>query len=189
MSSSASSTFHKAATFIVPSFQSIYAMLPSLTIPTIFIREVLSHSSIQQMSPRMGSPNSQHSQSITTFSKRMKSSRDFPGGPVVKNPPANAGDMGLIPGRSPGGENSNPLQYSCLKNPTDGGARWAAVHGAAVRHDHATEQAHKEPQALLLHLTKLHSKCLARRATPQFCAAFSFCQGSCLLHPTPPQPA
>ena len=40
---------------------------------------------------------------------------------VVKNPPANAGDMrnGLIPGlgRSPGGGNGNPLQYSCLENP------------------------------------------------------------------------
>ena len=42
------------------------------------------------------------------------------GGPVVKNPPANAGDtrdVGLIPGlgRSPGGENGTPLHYSCLK--------------------------------------------------------------------------
>ena len=42
--------------------------------------------------------------------------------PVVKNPPANAGDIrdtGLIPGlgRSPGGGNDNPLQYSCLENP------------------------------------------------------------------------
>ena len=47
-----------------------------------------------------------------------------PGGSVVKNPPANAGDMGLIPGsgRSPGGENGNPLQYSYLENPMDRGA-------------------------------------------------------------------
>ena len=45
----------------------------------------------------------------------------FPGGSVVKNLPANAGDMGLIPGlgRSPGGGNGNPLQYSCLDNPKD----------------------------------------------------------------------
>ena len=47
----------------------------------------------------------------------------FPGGSVVKIPPAHirdAGDMGLIPGsgRSPGGGNSNPLQYSCLENNT-----------------------------------------------------------------------
>ena len=43
----------------------------------------------------------------------------FPGGSVVKNPPANAGDVGLIPGsgRSLGEENGNPLQYSCLGNP------------------------------------------------------------------------
>ena len=46
---------------------------------------------------------------------------------VVKNPPANAGDirdMGSIPGlgRSPGGRYGNPLQYSCLENPMDKGA-------------------------------------------------------------------
>ena len=41
----------------------------------------------------------------------------FSGGSVVKNPPANAGDVGLIPDpeRSPGGEHGNPLQYSCQK--------------------------------------------------------------------------
>ena len=45
----------------------------------------------------------------------------FPVGSVVKNPPANAGDMGLIPvwGRFPGEGNGNPLQYSCLGNPMD----------------------------------------------------------------------
>ena len=43
----------------------------------------------------------------------------FPGGSVVKNPPANAGDVGSIPGlgRSLGDKNGNPLQYSCLENP------------------------------------------------------------------------
>ena len=43
----------------------------------------------------------------------------FPGGSVAKNPPANAGDVGSIPGsgRSLGEENGNPLQYSCLGNP------------------------------------------------------------------------
>ena len=42
----------------------------------------------------------------------------FPGDSIVKNLPANAGDVGLIPGsgRSPGGGHGNPLQYSCLKN-------------------------------------------------------------------------
>ena len=51
--------------------------------------------------------------------------------PVLKNPPANAGDtgdMGLIPGmgRSPGGGHGNPVQYSCLENPMDREA-WQAV--------------------------------------------------------------
>ena len=47
-----------------------------------------------------------------------------PGGSVVKNPPANAGNAGSIPGsgRSPEEENGNPLQYSCLENPMDRGA-------------------------------------------------------------------
>ena len=50
--------------------------------------------------------------------------------PVVKYPPANAGDLrvvGLIPGLggSPGGGNGNPLQYSCLENPMDRAAWWA----------------------------------------------------------------
>ena len=51
---------------------------------------------------------------------------------LVKNPPANAGDIrdaGSIPasGRSPGGGHGNPLQYSCLENPMDRGAWRAAV--------------------------------------------------------------
>ena len=58
----------------------------------------------------------------------------FPGGPVVKNPPTNAGDtrdLGSTPvlGRAPGGGNDNPLQYSCSENPTDRGAWWATVYG------------------------------------------------------------
>ena len=57
----------------------------------------------------------------------------FPGGSVVKNLPANAGDSGAIPGhrRSPVGGKGNPLQYSCLGNPVDRGAWWAAVYGFA----------------------------------------------------------
>ena len=52
---------------------------------------------------------------------------------VVKNPPANAGDIrdtGSIPGlgRSPGRGHGNPLQYSCLENPMDRGAAWATVY-------------------------------------------------------------
>ena len=45
----------------------------------------------------------------------------------------NAGDLGSIPGsgRSPAEGNGNPLQYSCLENPMEGGAWWATVHGVA----------------------------------------------------------
>ena len=55
---------------------------------------------------------------------------------VVKNLPASAGDIrdvGSIPGlrRFPGEGHGNPLQYSCLENPVDRGAWWAAVHGVA----------------------------------------------------------
>ena len=53
---------------------------------------------------------------------------------VVKNLPADVGDIRdegsiLEKGRSPGGGNDTPLQYSCLENPMDGGAWWATAHG------------------------------------------------------------
>ena len=57
-----------------------------------------------------------------------------PGSSVVENPPANAGDTGLIPRseRSPGkGHHGNLLQYSCLENPMDRGAWWTTVHRVA----------------------------------------------------------
>ena len=52
---------------------------------------------------------------------------------MVKNPLTNKGVVGLIPelGRSPGEGNGNPLQYSCLENPIDGGAWQATVHEVA----------------------------------------------------------
>ena len=54
-------------------------------------------------------------------------------GAVVKNPPANAGDLGLIPGwgKSPGEGNGTPFQYSCLENPMDREAWPAIVHKVA----------------------------------------------------------
>ena len=57
----------------------------------------------------------------------------FPGGSVVKNPPANAGDVGSIPGsgRIPAEGNGNPLQCSCLENPMNRGAWRAMVYGVA----------------------------------------------------------
>ena len=61
----------------------------------------------------------------------------FLGDSVVKNLPANVGDMSLIPGpgKSPGEVNGNPLQYSCPGNPMDRGAWWAVVHGVAKELD------------------------------------------------------
>ena len=55
----------------------------------------------------------------------------FPGGSDGKASAYSAGDPGSIPGleRSPGEGNGTPLQYSCLENPMDRGARWATVHG------------------------------------------------------------
>ena len=55
------------------------------------------------------------------------------GGSEVKVSARNAGDLGSIPrsGRSPGEGNGHPLQCSCLENPRDGGAWWAAVYGVA----------------------------------------------------------
>ena len=57
----------------------------------------------------------------------------FPGGLVVRNLPASAGDMGSIPdlGRSTEEGNGNPLQYSCMENHMDRGAWWATAHGVA----------------------------------------------------------
>ena len=57
----------------------------------------------------------------------------FPGGSDGKASAYSAGDLALIPGsgRSPGGGNGNPLQYSCLENPMDGGDWLATVHGVS----------------------------------------------------------
>ena len=78
----------------------------------------------------------------------LKSQKGFPGGSEVKASACNAGDLGSIPesGRSPGEGNGNPLQYSCLENPMDGGAWWATVHWVA------------KSQILLSNLTNLTVK-------------------------------
>ena len=77
----------------------------------------------------------------------------FPGGLVIKNPPANARevrDTGLIPvlGRSPGGGNGNPLQYSCLGNPMDIGSWWATVHGVMKSWTWLSDWAHLRSRSL-----------------------------------------
>ena len=70
-----------------------------------------------------------------------------PGGSVVKNPPANTGDLGSIPGSggSPGGGNGNLLQYSCLENPMDRGDEWSTVHGVAKSQARVTKHTHNPP--------------------------------------------
>ena len=76
-----------------------------------------------------------HTYYATIFFTPLESTLGFPGGSVVKNQPANAGDArdrGSIPesGIFPGGGNSSLLQYSCLENSTGREAWWAIVHGA-----------------------------------------------------------
>ena len=68
---------------------------------------------------------------------------------MVKNPPTNASDLrdtGMSPGsgRSPAGGHGNPLQYSCLENPMDGGAWRATVHRVTKESDmtEATKRMH-----------------------------------------------
>ena len=64
--------------------------------------------------------------------------KGFPDGSVVKNSPTNTGEVGSVPGlgRSPG-EDSKPLQYSCLGDPMDRGAWQATVHGIVKDSDMA----------------------------------------------------
>ena len=81
---------------------------------------------------------------------------------TVKASACNAGDPGSIPGsgRSLGEGNGNPLQYSCLENPMDGGAWWATVHAVAKSqtrlsdltftfHFHALEKEMATPSSVL----------------------------------------
>ena len=93
------------------------------------------HSSKDPVQPKI---NTQINKQNTTVSERSHIghiSHGFPGSSVVKNPPANEGDVSLIPrsGRSPGKRYGNPLQYSCLGNPMDKGAWRATVLGVTKR--------------------------------------------------------
>ena len=73
---------------------------------------------------------SRGSEEISNLCRLRSLEGSFPGGSEVKASACNVGDLGSIPGsgRSPGEGNGNPLQYSCLENPMDGGAWWATVH-------------------------------------------------------------
>ena len=87
----------------------------------------------------------------------------FPGGSVVENPPANAGDdrdMGLIPGsgRSPGGGDGNPLQSSCLQNPMDRGAWQATVHRVPGNRTRLKQHGmHAMSMYIYIHLTYIYA--------------------------------
>ena len=69
---------------------------------------------------------------------------DFSGCSIVKNLPASAGDVSLIPGsrRSPRGGNGNPLQYPCQENPVNGEVWQATVHIDATSWTRLSEHAH-----------------------------------------------
>ena len=81
----------------------------------------------------------------------------FPGGTVIKNPPANAGDMSDVgsvsgAGRSPGGGNGNPLQYFCLENSMDrrslvGYSLWGCKESETTKRTRAHTHTHTQPLA------------------------------------------
>ena len=85
------------------------------------------------MAEFMGKSRSQPQKLPAVFEVPFDEYWGFPGGSEVKASACNAGDLSSIPGlgRSPGEGNGNPLQYSCLEHPMDGGAWWAIVHGVA----------------------------------------------------------
>ena len=90
------------------------------------------------------------SSSQVAFLQHVNSPEGFPGGTVIKNPPANIGDMGSIPGlgRPPGEGNGNPRQYSCLEIPwTEEPGGLESTGSQRLRHDRATEQ-QKSPDPL-----------------------------------------
>ena len=106
-------------------------------------------------------------QCISIFKMYLPSDFGLPGDSAVRNLPANARDIALIPGsgRSLGGGNGNPLQYSCLGNPMDRGAWRATVHGVTKSWTHReTELTHARrwmAHALKLpHSLKAFSKAL-----------------------------
>ena len=105
----------------------------------------------------------------------------FPGGSVVKNPPTSAGgagEVGSSPGwaRSPGEGNGNPLQSSCLENPMDRGAWWAAVHGVAQSRTRLTQKTGSLPAPLSTWFheeeTKVRSKFTSKNSLEKYHRSF-----------------
>ena len=86
----------------------------------------------------------------------------FPGGSVVKSPPANPGDRGRIPGsgRSPGGGHGKPLQYSYVENPMDSGAQSPQSIGSQrVGHNSVTKQQYIQTQWNIWNITQPEKIC------------------------------
>ena len=108
----------------------------------------------------------------------------FPGGSSGKEPTCNAEDirdMGSIPGlgRSPGGENGNPLQYSCLENPMDRGAWRAIVHGVTKSQTQLKQLKHANQEYITQRWEK--SKCYSWSFTKltQTCLFNEYCLQLC----------
>ena len=107
------------------------------------------------------------------FYSSLSSTWGFPGGSIIKNPSANAGDMGSIPWSeiSPKEGNGNPLQYSCLGNPMDRGAYHSWGH-KRVGHDLATRQQKQKLffTAVLVSTTQ-HESAISIHISPPFWAS------------------
>ena len=69
---------------------------------------------------------------------------------MVKNPSASSGDVGRCPGEG----NGNPLQYSCLENPMDRGAWWAAAHGVTKESDMTKGLSNKKSKSVKLSIVR-----------------------------------
>ena len=97
---------------------------------------VLAELTVMSRDPGSRAAASGFGTAFISFSNSVEITLGVPGGTMVKNQPVNAGDAGdpgLISewGRSPGGRNGSPLQYSCLENPMNRGAWQNTVHGVA----------------------------------------------------------
>ena len=132
-------------------FDSIYHMLPLFSFCWEVISELdllISPATLRiQPEPKEGSTGRKsqaYRRRSSYLSKYPSNQSGFSGSSVIKNPPANAGDVGSIPGlgRSPGKGNGYWLQYSCLENPMDRASQWAAVHGVTKSQTLVSDWAH-----------------------------------------------
>ena len=120
--------------FLLQSSQLVALFLPMSLIPLGGTGENCSHGSFQTPLFPFSERSALHL--IRLYLVVIDRSPGFPGGTVLKNPPAHVGDtgdVGFIPGlgRSVGEGNGYPLQYSCLENSMDRGGWWATGHGVA----------------------------------------------------------